>query len=74
MELEIEGEVANVVEEEMKDNEAQKSVDFLETIITNLETRSNKSPPNCSYLDSSATKHVLGDKLSFRGLESSMKI
>jgi hypothetical protein len=62
------------VEEEMKENEALKSVDFFETVVANLETRSNKTPADCWYLDSSAAKHVLGDKSSFRGLETSVKI
>ncbi|CAN5962531.1 unnamed protein product [Sphagnum jensenii] len=73
-ESEVEGEAANAVEEEMKENEALKSVDFFETVVANLETRSNKSPADCWYLDSGAAKHVLGDKSSFRGLESSVKI
>lgn len=58
----------------MKENEALKSVDFFETVVANLETRSNKTPADCWYLDSSAAKHVLGDKSSFRGLESSVKV
>jgi hypothetical protein len=62
------------VEEEMKENEAEESEDFFETIVANLEMKGNKSPADCWYLDSGATKHVLGDKSSFRGLKSSVKI
>ncbi len=35
MSLKVEGEVVNVVEEEMKEQEAKESVDFFETIVAN---------------------------------------
>jgi hypothetical protein len=74
LELKVEGEVVNVVDKEMKENKAKKSVDFFETIATNLEMGSRKSLANCWYLVLSATKHVSGNKSSLRGLENSMKI
>jgi hypothetical protein len=58
----------------MKKNEVEESVDFFEMLVTNLETRSNKSPADYWYFDLGATKHVLGNKSSFKCLESSVKI
>jgi len=43
LELKVEGETVNVLEEEMKENEAKKNVDFFETIAVNLKIRSSKS-------------------------------
>ncbi len=74
MELKVEGEAMNVVEEEMKENEAKESLDFFETIATNLKIGSCKNLTKCWYLDASAMKHVLGNKSSFKGLKSFVKI
>ncbi len=50
-------------------------MDFFETIVVNLEPKNSKSLVDCCwYLDSSATKHVSGDKSSFKGLENSTKV
>jgi hypothetical protein len=43
--------------------------------VVNLEPKSSKSSVDyCWYLDSSATKHVLRDKSSFKGLKNSTKV
>jgi hypothetical protein len=74
LELKVEGETMNAMEEGMKENQVKKSVDFFETIVANLEMGSNKSPIDCLYLASSATKRVLGHKSSFKGLKFLVKI
>jgi hypothetical protein len=43
-------------------------------IVANLEAKSDKSATNCRYLDSSATKHILGNESNFTCLEDIVKI
>lgn len=45
---EAEGETMNV-EEKMKENEVEETVDFFEMVFPNLEMRNSKTPPNCSF-------------------------
>lgn len=60
--------------EEAKEDEFEDNVEFFEAIVANLKLNNSKNPTNCWYLDSYATKHMLGDKFNFSGLEKSVKI
>ncbi len=67
-------EVANVVEDEMQNNDFKENVDFFEIMVANLKTWNHKILTNCWYFDSSATKHVYKDKVNFKVLEFFLKI
>jgi hypothetical protein len=60
--------------DEANEDEFEDNVDFFEAIVANLELENSKNPTNCWYLDLGATKHMLGDKFIFKGLEKSVKI
>jgi hypothetical protein len=49
-------------------------VDFFGDNSHQFKNKSNKNLANYWYLDSSTTKHVLGNKSSFKGLENLEKI
>jgi hypothetical protein len=67
-------EVANVVEDEMQNNDFKENVDFFEIMVANLKTWNHKILTNCWYFDSGATKHVSKDKVNFKVLEFFLKI
>ncbi len=49
-------------------------MDVFEAIAANLKLENIKNLIDCWYFDSSATKHVLGNKFHFKGLKKSVKI
>ncbi len=55
--------------EEAKEDQFEDNVNFFEAIMDNLKLKSSNNLIDCWYHDSGATKHVLGDKFSFKGVE-----